>query len=168
MARAKIVLAKADGHGTNEIMRRTGKSKPCVWRWQECYIDEGVEGLMRDKTGPPREPPLPEKIKLAVLKKIASRKSTTAADRLYPSTSSWAVPRDLAGKTTAPACAKASAMSSAKSGSSSRMKMERPARLVLCMKFPRRGQTQLPEKAACLRVAACPEPSVNPHNAQQA
>ena len=33
--RAKIVLATADGCGTNEIMRRTGKSKPCVWRWQE-------------------------------------------------------------------------------------------------------------------------------------
>ena len=30
--RARIVLATADGCGTNEIMRRTGKSKPCVWR----------------------------------------------------------------------------------------------------------------------------------------
>ena len=38
--RAKIVLATADGHGTNEIMRRTGKSKPCVWRWQERYVAE--------------------------------------------------------------------------------------------------------------------------------
>ena len=43
--RAKIVLATADGHGTNEIMRRTGMSKPAVWRWQERYIEEGVEGL---------------------------------------------------------------------------------------------------------------------------
>ena len=43
--RAKIVLATADGLGTNAIMKRTGKSKPCVWRWQERYIDEGVEGL---------------------------------------------------------------------------------------------------------------------------
>jgi hypothetical protein len=33
--RAKIVLATADARGTNAIMRRTGKSKPCVWRWQE-------------------------------------------------------------------------------------------------------------------------------------
>ena len=65
--RAEIVLATADGHGTNEIMRRTGKSKPCVWRWQERYIEAGVEGLMRDKTRPSRKPPLPEKIKLAVL-----------------------------------------------------------------------------------------------------
>ena len=59
--RAEIVLATADGHGTNEIMRRTGKSKPCVWRWQERYIEEGVEGLMRDKTRPSRKPPLSKK-----------------------------------------------------------------------------------------------------------
>src|SRR5271165_4905400 len=30
--RAEIVLLTADGVGTNEIMRRTGKSKTCVWR----------------------------------------------------------------------------------------------------------------------------------------
>ena len=30
--RAEIVLFSADGVGTNEIMRRTGKSKTCVWR----------------------------------------------------------------------------------------------------------------------------------------
>src|SRR3954468_8756730 len=35
--RARIVLATADGLGTGEIVRRTGKSKPCVWRWQERY-----------------------------------------------------------------------------------------------------------------------------------
>jgi len=30
--RAKIVLLTAEGVGTNEIMRQTGKSKTCVWR----------------------------------------------------------------------------------------------------------------------------------------
>ena len=70
--RAKIVLATADGCGTNEIMRRTGKSKPCVWRWQERYIEEGVDGLLRDKTRPSRVPPLSEDVKLAVLTKTAS------------------------------------------------------------------------------------------------
>jgi DNA invertase Pin-like site-specific DNA recombinase len=34
--RAAIVLLSADGHGTVEIMRRTGKSKTCVWRWQSA------------------------------------------------------------------------------------------------------------------------------------
>jgi transposase len=70
--RAKIVLATADGHGTNEIMRLTGKSKPCVWRWQERYIEEGVEGLLRDKTRPSRIPPLPEAMRLAVIAKAAN------------------------------------------------------------------------------------------------
>ena len=36
--RAEIVLLSADGVGTNEIMRRTGKSKTCVWRWQERFM----------------------------------------------------------------------------------------------------------------------------------
>ena len=33
--RARIVLATADGCGTNAIMRRANTSKPTVWRWQE-------------------------------------------------------------------------------------------------------------------------------------
>ena len=70
--RAEIVLATADGLGTNAIMRRTGKSKPCVWRWQERYVEEGVDGLLRDKTRPSRVPPLAETVKLAVLAKTAN------------------------------------------------------------------------------------------------
>ena len=30
--RAKTILAMADGCGTSEIMRRSGKAKPVVWR----------------------------------------------------------------------------------------------------------------------------------------
>jgi hypothetical protein len=45
--RAKIILATADGCGTAEIMRRSGKSKPVVWRWQARFVAEGVEGLAR-------------------------------------------------------------------------------------------------------------------------
>jgi hypothetical protein len=52
--RAEIVLLSADGLGTVEIMRRAGKSKTCVWRWQERFAQEGVEGLWRDKTRPSR------------------------------------------------------------------------------------------------------------------
>jgi transposase len=51
---AEIVLFSADGIGTNEIMRRTGKSKTCVWRWQERFMLEGYDGLLRDKTRPSR------------------------------------------------------------------------------------------------------------------
>ena len=39
--RAEIVLLSADGLGTVEIMRRTGKSKTCVWRWQERFAEDG-------------------------------------------------------------------------------------------------------------------------------
>ena len=67
--RAGIVLATADGEGTVEIMRRTGMSKPTVWRWQERYLDEGVPGLRRDKTRPSRVPPLPREVRLKVIAK---------------------------------------------------------------------------------------------------
>src|ERR1700690_4276896 len=56
--RAAIVLLTAEGVGTNAIMRRTGKSKTCVWRWQERFIEEGFDGLLRDKTRPSRIKPL--------------------------------------------------------------------------------------------------------------
>ena len=51
--RATIILATAEGCGTAEIMRRSGKSKPVVWRWQARFMAEGVEGLTRDKTRTP-------------------------------------------------------------------------------------------------------------------
>ena len=56
--RAEIVLLSEDGVGTNEIMRRTGKSKTCVWRWQERFMQEGYDGLLHDKTRPSRIRPL--------------------------------------------------------------------------------------------------------------
>ena len=57
--RARIILATADGCGTAEIMRRSGKAKPVVWRWQERFMREGVDGLLRDKTRKPGKPSLP-------------------------------------------------------------------------------------------------------------
>ena len=56
--RAEIVLLSANGVGTHEIMRRTGKSKTCVWRWQERFMQAGYDGLLRDKTRPSRIPRL--------------------------------------------------------------------------------------------------------------
>jgi transposase len=56
--RVRIVLLTADGCGTTEITRRTGKAKTAVWRWQERFMLEGVGGLLRDKTRPSRVPPL--------------------------------------------------------------------------------------------------------------
>jgi len=56
--RAKVVLLSAEGLGTHAIMQQTGKSKTCVWRWQERFMQEGVAGLLRDKTRPSRIAPL--------------------------------------------------------------------------------------------------------------
>jgi hypothetical protein len=57
--RARIILATAEGCGTAQIMRRAGVSKPCVWRWQERFMHEGVAGLLHDKTRKPGLLPLP-------------------------------------------------------------------------------------------------------------
>jgi transposase len=56
--RANIIIATADGCGTAEVMRRSGKSKPVVWRWQARFMAEGVDGLTRDKTRKPGKQPL--------------------------------------------------------------------------------------------------------------
>ena len=56
--RARIVLLSADGLGTHAIMREAGVSKTAVWRWQERFAQEGLDGLLRDKTRPARIPPL--------------------------------------------------------------------------------------------------------------
>jgi hypothetical protein len=57
--RANIILATAEGCGTAEIMRRSGESKPVVWRWQARFMAEGVQGLTRDKTRKPGKQALP-------------------------------------------------------------------------------------------------------------
>jgi hypothetical protein len=58
--RAQIVLLSAQGVGTNEIMRASGKAKTCVWRWQRRFMEAGTDGLLVDKTRPSRIPPLGE------------------------------------------------------------------------------------------------------------
>ncbi len=52
--RARIVLGTADWLGTAAITRAAGVGKTAVWRWQERFMDEGVDGLLRDKTRPAR------------------------------------------------------------------------------------------------------------------
>ena len=65
--RARIILKSGDGCGAMEIMRRTDKSKTCVYRWQERYMEEGVDGLLYDVTRPPGTPPVaPWRVREAV------------------------------------------------------------------------------------------------------
>ena len=56
--RSRIILLTADRIGTTAIMAATGKSKTCVWRWQERFMQAGVDGLLRDKTRPPGKAPV--------------------------------------------------------------------------------------------------------------
>ena len=67
VARAKVILATAEGCGTMQVVRRSGLSKPSVWRWQERFMQEGVDGLLRDKTRPPGKPRLPDEAVRRVL-----------------------------------------------------------------------------------------------------
>jgi transposase len=55
-----------------EIKRRTGQSKPTVWRWQNRFMEEGVAGLLHDKTRPPGTQPLNAAVINQVLAKTAT------------------------------------------------------------------------------------------------
>jgi len=56
--RARIVLMSADGVGTSAIMAEAGTAKTTVWRWQARFMEEGVDGLLRDRSRPPGKPPV--------------------------------------------------------------------------------------------------------------
>jgi transposase len=72
--RAQIILLTANGCGTAEIMRGSGTSKTAVWRWQERFMQEGVGGLLRDKTRPSRIAPLGAGVADKVVKATLSEK----------------------------------------------------------------------------------------------
>src|ERR1700676_339745 len=57
--RAGIVLHSADRLPVLAVARRAGVSRPAVWRWQRRYAEEGVDGLLHDKTRPPGTAPVP-------------------------------------------------------------------------------------------------------------
>ncbi len=67
--RARIVLLSGDRLGTMAILRQVGKSKPTVWRWQERFLEEGVDGLLRDRDRGSGRPPLGAAVKSLVLTK---------------------------------------------------------------------------------------------------
>src|SRR5918993_501158 len=57
--RANIVLLSAARLSVLEVARRTGVSRPAVWRWQVRYAEQGVDGLLCDKTRKPGGARLP-------------------------------------------------------------------------------------------------------------
>jgi transposase len=71
--RTRVVLLSAEGVGTNEVMRQTRVAKTCVWRWQERFMNEGVDGLLRDKTRPARIAPLSGKIVSSIVSRTLEK-----------------------------------------------------------------------------------------------
>jgi len=57
--RARVVLACAGAGPVQQVARRLGVSRPMVWRWQQRFAEQGVDGLLRDKTRKPGKPPIP-------------------------------------------------------------------------------------------------------------
>lgn len=76
--RARIVLMTAEGHGVTAIMRAVGVSKTTVWRWQDFYLEAGVEGLIKGRSKPPGKKPIPAEIKLKVIEKTLKERPAAA------------------------------------------------------------------------------------------
>ena len=47
--RAQVILLSAERLPVLEIAKRVGVSRPMVWRWQQRFAEEGIEGLLRDR-----------------------------------------------------------------------------------------------------------------------
>jgi len=56
--RANIILLSAAKLAVHDVARQSCASRPAVWRWQRRYAEEGVAGLLRDKTRKPGKAPL--------------------------------------------------------------------------------------------------------------
>ena len=50
--RARIVLLTAESCGVAVVMRAAVVAKSVVWRWQERFMQGGVDGLLRDERRP--------------------------------------------------------------------------------------------------------------------
>jgi len=71
--RARIILASMDRLNVAEIARLAGVSRPVVWRWQQRYAEQGVNGLQRDKTRKPGKAPLGQTIEEHVIALTSSK-----------------------------------------------------------------------------------------------
>jgi transposase len=56
--RRQVVPASVDGGPVQQIALRLGVSGAMVWRWQQRFAEEGVDGVLRDRTRKPGKPPI--------------------------------------------------------------------------------------------------------------
>ncbi len=80
VARARVVLLSGSGFGTSAIKREARVSKPTVWRWQEAYMEGGVERLLKDKGRGPRagKKRIADAVRLQIVTKTAQEKPKNA------------------------------------------------------------------------------------------
>ena len=65
--RARIILLSAERLPVLQVAYQAGVSRPAVWRWQQRYGEEGIDGLLCDKTRKPGRSPLPTGVVAKVL-----------------------------------------------------------------------------------------------------
>jgi transposase len=56
--RARVVLGSAEGLPVQRVAVLVDVSRPMVWRWQQRFAEEGVDGLLRDRTRKPGKSPI--------------------------------------------------------------------------------------------------------------
>jgi transposase len=76
--RVRIVLMAAEGAGVMEIMRTVGVNKSTVWRWQDYFVEAGVNGLVKGRSKPPGKKPLSAEFKRRVLEKTVKERPANA------------------------------------------------------------------------------------------
>ncbi len=67
--RARIVLLSDERLPVLGISKRACVSRPMVWRWQQRFAEEGLDGLLHDKTRPPGLTPIPQAEVQAIVEK---------------------------------------------------------------------------------------------------
>ena len=77
--RARIVLLSDERLPVVEIARQAGVGRPTVWRWQQRFAEEGLDGLLRDKTRLPGKPATAQAEVQAVLERTLSGEPPGAA-----------------------------------------------------------------------------------------
>ena len=79
-ARARVVHLSGRGLGTLAIAREARVSKPSVWRWQEAYMEGGIDRLFKDKSKGPKagKPRISDEVRLKIVTMTAKEKPANA------------------------------------------------------------------------------------------
>src|SRR5258705_3607761 len=78
--RASIVLLSGQGLGTGAIERQADVSKPTVWRWQQAYLEGGIDRLLKDKGKGPiaGKKRVSDEVRLQIVMRTAKEKPKNA------------------------------------------------------------------------------------------